>query len=185
MFGHSLRLARLLPVDRKEIQTLILKNVYLDEGNGCWLWKRSRKGSGGYGQIHLEKHTSRKQRDIPKRVHRVSYAVFIGEIPEGLDVLHKCDVRHCCNPDHLFLGADKDNALDMVKKSRSTKGRFTGILNHKAKLCGQDIERIFILNSQGFSNRYIASRFGVWHTTIGRILSGKTWKETRVGLAPT
>lgn len=33
-------------------------------------------------------------------------------------VLHKCDVRACVNPEHLFIGTQKDNVDDMMRKNR-------------------------------------------------------------------
>lgn len=75
----------------------------------CWLWIGAN-GVFGYGQF---RHEGRKQ-----QAHRVSYQLFIGPIPPGLLVLHKCDVPACVNPHHLFVGTDADNVHDMMKKGR-------------------------------------------------------------------
>lgn len=87
-----------------------------DQTEGCWNWKGSikksmRPGHGGYGQFAI----------TPEEVfsaHRFSYLWFVGEIPEGLQVLHSCDNRKCVNPDHLFLGTHQDNMDDMKRKGR-------------------------------------------------------------------
>lgn len=84
---------------------------YMPEPNtGCWIWTAS-SNSKGYGRIGIGTSTSRM-------AHRVSYLLFKGEIPIGLLVCHSCDVPSCVNPDHLFLGTNKDNMNDMVKRNR-------------------------------------------------------------------
>lgn len=73
--------------------------------SGCWLWL----GAGdenGYGRF----------RRI--RAHRYAYLKFIGEIPAGKFVCHKCDNPACVNPAHLWLGENRDNLEDMTKKGR-------------------------------------------------------------------
>lgn len=73
---------------------------------GCWLattwWDKD-----GYGRTsdHL-------------LMHRASYERHVGQIPEGMLVCHKCDTPACVNPEHLFLGTNRDNILDMVSKGR-------------------------------------------------------------------
>ena len=87
-----------------------LKNRHvIDSDTDCWNWSGNTSGNG-YGRIR------HKGRYIC--AHRASYIVRIGEIPDGLLVLHKCDNRGCVNPDHLFLGTHKDNMQDMLSKGR-------------------------------------------------------------------
>ena len=76
--------------------------------SGCWLW--TGPSSDGYGDFRIG----------GKRIlaHRLSYELHIGPIPDGMFVCHKCDVRCCINPAHLFAGTSGDNALDMYAKGR-------------------------------------------------------------------
>ncbi len=64
-----------------------------------------------YGRI-------RALRGFQEYAHRVSWEMFCGEIPAGQKVLHRCDVSLCVNPDHLFLGTQKENVHDCEKKGR-------------------------------------------------------------------
>ena len=79
-------------------------------GTSCWLWTGAKFQNTGYGQIQIE--------GSPKRVHRVVWEMVKGPIPIGLLVLHKCDVRHCINPSHLFIGDQQANVDDMAAKGR-------------------------------------------------------------------
>jgi hypothetical protein len=74
----------------------------------CWLWTGSQRN--GYGSMTIDGQNV--------FVHRLSWTVNRGPVPNGLCVLHKCDVRNCVNPDHLFLGTYKDNAQDASRKGR-------------------------------------------------------------------
>lgn len=96
-------------------QTIITQEIIesfwskVDKTETCWLWTKS-KYRHGYG-CFCAMGTRHK-------AHRVSYEIAYGKIKDGLFVCHKCDNPSCVNPDHLFLGTHKDNALDMVNKGR-------------------------------------------------------------------
>lgn len=83
---------------------------------GCWLWTGA-KTRGNYGElVHV---VNRKQTGW--RAHRLSWVLNKGEIPDGLQVLHRCDNPPCVNPEHLFLGTQHDNITDMWLKGRQAK----------------------------------------------------------------
>jgi hypothetical protein len=82
---------------------------HLDKSGNCWLWTGSIN-TYGYGTIAVNGKN--------KMVHRYAYEILKGEIQEGLFVCHKCDVRNCVNPEHLFLGTANDNNQDMISKGR-------------------------------------------------------------------
>jgi len=77
--------------------------------NDCWIWNGSMS-CNGYGKIDYKGKTISS--------HRASYVAFKGEIGKGLYVCHSCDVKHCVNPSHLWLGTCKDNIQDAKVKRR-------------------------------------------------------------------
>lgn len=94
------------------LKILILLSCNLTQG-GCWEWQYASSDLG-YGVIEIHKRTI--------GVHTLTYMLCGDGNPEKLFVLHKCDNRICCNPDHLFLGTQEDNMLDMVAKGRNSRG---------------------------------------------------------------
>lgn len=102
-------------IDRAEQATPLAVRFWrrVNKTEGCWLWTGARqnrggRAGGGYGLIDGKNHA-----------HRVSWELTHGPIPPGMCVLHKCDVKHCVNPEHLFLGSPAQNTRDMLIKRRN------------------------------------------------------------------
>lgn len=104
--GNPRLLRRGLPAEER-----FFANVNKTES--CWLWLAS--GADGYGSFMVKGKYW--------RVHRWAYERFVGSIPNGLFVCHKCDVRNCVNPAHLFLGTNTDNMRDASRKGRLKTGK--------------------------------------------------------------
>lgn len=85
---------------------------------GCWLWRSMKSNDPSYG-VATAKQTGSK----PMMAHRLAWTLFHGPIPDGMLVCHRCDVRPCFNPEHLFLGTAQDNTDDMIAKGRHFNGR--------------------------------------------------------------
>jgi hypothetical protein len=91
--------------------TRLLNGCETDE-NGCLLWN-GVLGINGYGVITIDKK--------PWRAHRLAYYLANGEIPEGKIIGHKCDVRRCCNPEHLEAITHDENMAQMKARGRAKK----------------------------------------------------------------
>lgn len=130
--------------------------------SGCWLWcaKCSPKG---YGQL-LYKGTN-------WQAHRAAWSVWRGDIPGKMQVLHKCDVPSCINPDHLFLGTNDDNVADRVAKGRSS--RQGGAKGEDHALCVLSWEQVEDIRSSNKTQQTLADEFGTSRSLIGLIRQGK------------
>lgn len=128
----------------------------------CWLWMAAK--SGGYGQIGYARKLI--------KAHRVSWEIFRGKIKNNLCVLHKCDNPSCVNPDHLFLGTQKDNAIDRSKKNRG--GNLKGIANGRSKL---NHNQVIAIRKRVESNSSVAKEFGISPSQVSKIRKRKEWKH--------
>lgn len=99
-------------VDKEKVLINFWKRV--DTLNGfatnedCWLWIGSIRNT--YGGVAIG--------DKVFYAHRIAYMLYKGEILNKLQVLHKCDSPLCVNPNHLYLGTQKENIKDSVSKGR-------------------------------------------------------------------
>jgi hypothetical protein len=99
------------------------QKTIIKKENGCWEWPNT---NGDYGRMAFF--------GKDEGIHRISWILEYGEIPDGLCVLHRCDNPPCSRPSHLFLGTKIDNTADMVSKGRQAKGDKNGSRIHPESL---------------------------------------------------
>lgn len=92
-----------------------------EPNSGCWLWIAS-VNNDGYGFFGMGGRTM--------SAHRASWILHRGAIPKGKYVLHKCDVRQCVNPDHLYLGTQFDNMRDASIRGGLSRASYCGKKTH-------------------------------------------------------
>lgn len=157
----------ILPRMTEEAKQRFWSKVDVREFDECWLWSAGCFASG-YGQFFASRNKLGK---ATLRAHRVSWSITHNkEIPEGKHVLHRCDVRHCVNPNHLFLGTDLDNMRDMSAKERT----------HNTKLTGDKIKEIRHMYATGnYTQRKLGKIFGVTCSRICDIVNHKTWRHVK------
>lgn len=154
----------------------------VDPKSGCWLWT-GHCATGGYGGYNYQ--------GARHNAHRVAWALANnnGRLPPTrLHVCHKCDVRKCVRPDHLFLGTAADNLADMRHKGRGNLRNRNG----PAKLSLSDVRRIRntynrgprkrdpntgrYVNKAGWTQRALASELGVTREAVSRIICNRNWR---------
>jgi hypothetical protein len=149
-------------------------------GTPCWVWT-GRKIRKGYGHISSKKKTL--------IVHRFSWLIHNGPIVNGLHVLHMCDVRNCVNPEHLYLGTEKENARDREIRGRGNHAtgdrsgfrkhpelRLFGEKNPATKLTSDIVLDVYNEYRKGnTTHKELSMKFGITMSTIGRITRAETW----------
>lgn len=130
----------------------------------CWDW--SGHNSHGYGAMKFDGKAL--------KAHRVSWEIHNGKIPENLCVLHRCDVKICTRPSHLFLGTLEDNIKDMIKKGRDRSP--VGSKVYRSVLNEEKVGKIKTLLKKGMRPASIASEYKVSKSAIEHIKYGRCWK---------
>lgn len=157
--------------DWSTLEKRLLSSYEVDEVTGCWNWTGSLRG--GYGAI--------KDKKMGYGAHRISYALHKGPITDGLLVCHTCDNRKCINPDHLWLGTQKDNMQDCSKKGRivTHEGeRFKdGHVPYNAVLSEEKVLEIRDMIKTGIRASEIAQIVGTSRHKINDIIRGKSYKH--------
>jgi hypothetical protein len=149
------------------IRDRLLLYSSVDE-KGCWLWQGIKFERTGYGQVTHEKRVY--------STHRMSMHVFKSfDLKSKALILHRCDVKHCINPDHLYVGTKEDNARDSMERGQQVKGS----THPNAKLSEDKVKEIWKLIALGKAPKDIAARFNVDVSTINLIKRRKTWTHVR------
>jgi len=149
-------------VTQKDTERFLEKVDKLDD---CWEWAASK--CRGYGQFRIGEKM--------RRAHRISWIIHNGKIPIGMFVCHRCDNPACVNPAHLFLGTQKDNIQDALKKGRMaiTKGEFNG----QSKLTEAQVLSIRREYAEGKTISELARKYKAGWTTIHRVVTRETWRH--------
>ncbi len=138
----------------------------------------------GYGYINTCDYSSGKRKTINAFAHRIAHELAHGPIPNGLCVLHTCDVPCCVNPMHLTLGTNDDNIRDMMRKGRSSKGKkrpnaavVRGEQHGEAKLNNNVVLTIRDMAASGVRGCDIAQQLGISRQTVSKIVLRQQWKH--------
>ena len=145
----------------------------------CWVW-HAAKHRFGYGMFAFP------NRKTVSTAHRVSWLLFMGEIPDGMHVLHKCDVPACVNPDHLFLGSHQENMTDKAEKGRAPSGEnhwsrrapdnvARGERSGHARLTEEDVASIRAGCSSGVTQKEMSRKYSIDPSHVSDIVNRKRW----------
>jgi HNH endonuclease len=133
--------------------------------SGCHIWMGGVNGQG-YGLIRDGlRH---------KRAHRMAWEMVNGPTPEGMVILHSCDVPSCVNPHHLTAGTQADNLKDMRAKGRGKTPNVRGERQGSAKLTADDVREIRRMQGRASSTE-VAARFNVHDSNVRLIWRRKGW----------
>lgn len=133
---------------------------------GCWLWTGYTQPNG-YGWINYS--------GLKMAAHRAALLVSGSDVPADMDVCHRCDVRNCVNPAHLYVGSRAENMADCTARQRHNKPH--GEKHWCAKLSAGAVAEIRVRRSAGDLISVIARDFDVHHSTVLRIARGDYRKE--------
>lgn len=134
---------------------------------GCMEWQQAI-GSHGYGVVWFQGKLW--------TTHRLVATFAYGEHPSSMHVLHSCDNRPCCNPEHLSFGTPHENMLDKWLKGRARGGSMKGELHPSAKLTSEVVARIRSEHGPGVTTWDLAEKYGVSKTAIKNIINHNSWK---------
>lgn len=147
----------------KSFQMRLQEKISPEPNSGCWLWTGAlNKGGYAHSYVGAKCHL----------MHRVSFELHRGAIPDGMLVCHRCDTRSCVNPGHLFIGTPADNTTDCVNKGRQSKGAS----RWNAKLTAEQVQEIRRLDAS-MTRTAIAKKFRISRPVVQKVCDRKSWSH--------
>jgi hypothetical protein len=173
---------------------ITLKRFFLkfQKSEFCWNWE-GNKNYAGYGLLGN------------KYAHRMAWQISNNKlIPKNMVICHHCDNPSCVNPDHLFIGTQKENVQDMIKKNRQVKkdnagqknpmfgkkhseqskkkmsetkkGKFVGSNHPRATINEETVKKIKQMRLDGFTSKKISNELNISFHVVRNVIYGKSWK---------
>lgn len=155
-----------MPLSQEQRKVLFWTQIKRGNNDECWNWEGASNREG-YGRFRWN--------GKPKLAHRISYLLHHGEDPYPLDVLHHCDNPKCVNPNHLFLGTDKDNVRDMIEKGRNNP--VFGERSPRATLSNDEV--LDIKKHITIFTTLLSEKFSVNRMVITNILRERAWVKVK------
>ena len=146
---------------RKPLPIIERYERYINRTESCWLWT-GPIASNGYPQIRV----GRTGNGPIWLVHRWAYQHFVGPIPNGLLVLHHCDVRHCSNPAHLYVGTQADNMRDRLERHPNARGYRRAPSTRVYRLTDSDVRGIRLDDRPCY---VIAAQYNISETYVDKV----------------
>lgn len=157
---------------RATLEERLLARREVDQESGCWLWC-GPCNDRGYGRLSIANRTV--------SAHRAAASVWLGfDLKSRAFVLHGCDNPPCFNPDHLWIGSQRENVADRDAKGR--RAAPNGAKNGRAVLSEEDVVEIRRRAADGERHEDLATQFAVSRSTVGHVCRARTWSY--LGLPP-
>jgi hypothetical protein len=139
---------------------------------GCWLFTGVLRPNGyGYMKVGNRKDSG---------AHRIAWEAANGRVvPEGMVICHRCDVRHCVNPDHLFIGSHGDNMADCHAKGRHIFGErhpLSKLTVEKVMECRALASAASAAGKRNWGIKAHARALGVHPKTLKQAITGERWR---------
>lgn len=160
---------KVIPELTEKQRERFFSKVYREDDEQCWLWLGGLN-NGGYGVMGIKRKIH--------LVHRLSYAMHNGKVPDGKCVLHTCHTKECVNPHHLVVGTRVENNRQTAEEGRLGNAKLNrgtvGYIRFIHELFGWDeLPKMFVA-------RRLATIFPISHTSMYNLLRNATWKWVTV-----
>lgn len=131
----------------------------VDKTDDCWVWIGFRNRDG-YGRAPFG--------GVTHMAHRLSWILHFGPIPPKKLICHRCDVPACVRPDHLFVGTQLDNMIDMARKGRGPRS-IPVMTDDVVRAIRSDYVPGVVTQKQ------IAAKYGVTTKRVYSIVTRRAW----------